>query len=197
MRYASGVADLDPYISLSGFSLFRPLIPTMMSLVQEINIAPTQVCFKLRYELIPQIHQYAIYCGERMKFLGRPQYQRYARYIIIAIPQGRKSFRSVVRAMYWLPKKMRQHVCWVGLSMKSGSTISVSEYGALSGAFPRLQKMFLEMGRLDEARCRVMPAIMDASSQATITALTIIDAGLRSTADTAMLVHRNCAHLES
>ncbi|KAJ1721064.1 hypothetical protein LPJ53_004373 [Coemansia erecta] len=196
MRYATGVADLDPYIGLSGFSLFKPLIPTMASLVQEIKIAPTQICSRLRYELIPQIHQYAIYCGKRMRFLGRAQYRRYASYIIIVIPQNMRSFRSIARTMYWLPKKMRQQVRWVGLSMKSRSTISASEYGALSGAFPRLQNMFVEIGCLDASPRRIMPAIVGTSSQVAITAITIIDAGLESSADTAMLIHRCCAHLE-
>ncbi|KAJ2383630.1 hypothetical protein GGI05_005252, partial [Coemansia sp. RSA 2603] len=196
MRYASGVAALDPYINLSGFSQQETIIPRMASLVRKISITPTQIFSNLRYELIPQIHQYAVYCGERMRFLGRPEYRSYACCIIIVIPQNIKSFRSVVRAMYWLPKRMREQVSWVGLSMGSKSTISVSEYGALSGAFPKLKKMFVELGRIDATPRRIAPAIIDGNSHASITALTIIDPNPKCFADTAMLVHRNSARLE-
>ncbi|KAJ2853067.1 hypothetical protein GGI22_005018, partial [Coemansia erecta] len=197
-HYASGLTEVDNYLrchlqhrhgrsfSLQLlFAMIRKRCPTM-----------AQTKRSWRHLLLPELYRTAAYDGKTNALLVPDEHTHHVRRIIIHIPENYKSFRSMVRTMYHLPEDVRAKVSWFGLCMGSGTTLSLSEYGALSGAFPNALSMSADLGNTNASAKEMDRILVDPQMPAQISTLTLRYPDLAEGSLAVHLVHHAAKSLE-
>ncbi|KAJ1896525.1 hypothetical protein LPJ66_003935 [Kickxella alabastrina] len=174
LKHASGIAQIDTHRDYLQHQAQHPSLPTMIQLIRHHrNLQITQVNQHWRRTILAEFHQYAIYDGASDQILAVPEHLALVRCVLVSITDGSRAFRSVARGLFWLPLRVRRGVRCLGLCMGVGSTISMSEYGALAEAFPGLVRVFVELGGLGTKLRSVLPVLVGESPGAAVSAISL------------------------
>ncbi|KAJ1896751.1 hypothetical protein LPJ81_004674, partial [Coemansia sp. IMI 209127] len=197
-HYASGLAEVDNYLRCHlqhrhGRSFSLPLLFAMIR-----RCCPTMAQTKRswRHLLLPELYRTAAYDGKTNTLLVPDEHTHHVRRIVILIPENYKSFRSMARTMYHLPEDVRAKVSWFGLCMRSGTTLSLSEYGALSGAFPNALSMSADLGSTNVSAKEMNRILFSPQTPAQISTLTLRYSGMTEESLAVHLVHQAARSLE-
>ncbi|KAJ2807573.1 hypothetical protein H4R21_000419 [Coemansia helicoidea] len=195
LRCASGTARVDAYANGVTRADYRFELELMSEMISERTFDMAHVCRRWRQILAPAFYHYAVYDGREGRLLVPDGCEQHIRWLLVQIPKDFGSYRSVVRALYWLPQEVRSRVLWLGLCMGARTAMSVSEYGPLAAAFPDLRQIWLDLGRLATNLRDVCPAITGSEVLAPITALMLREDKLENREVAASLVRAAAATL--
>ncbi|KAJ1726098.1 hypothetical protein LPJ61_005422 [Coemansia biformis] len=194
--HVSGSAAVDAYTARVSRAACRLALEHLRSLISARCPDMAHVCRRWRRLFIPSFYRYAVYDGRTDRLLVPAAYEHHIRWLLVDIPEGHHSYRSVVRGLYWLPAEVRERVSWLGLCMGNYATISMSEYGALAAAFPGLKQIWVDVGCLTTKLRNVCPVIAGTDAPPPITALVLRDNMLRNRGVAVSLVRGAAAALE-
>ncbi|KAJ2091835.1 hypothetical protein IW138_001524 [Coemansia sp. RSA 986] len=197
-HHASGLVEANNYLlyhlqqrHLHSFSL--PLLATM---IRRCCPAMVQTKRSWRRLLLPEFYRTALYDGKTNVLLIPDECIRHMRRILINIPENYMSFRSVARAMYHLPEDVRARISWLGLCMGNDTRISMSEYGALSGAFPNALSLSADLAYVYTSAKALDPILIDPQMPTHISTLTFRCPGLAEESLAVQLIQRTAWSLE-
>ncbi|KAI7834483.1 hypothetical protein BX661DRAFT_195122 [Kickxella alabastrina] len=162
LKHASGIAQIDTHRDYLQHQAQHPSLPTMIQLIRHHRkLQITQVNQHWRRTILAEFHQYAIYDGASDQILAVPEHLALVRCMLCGS-------RLVLAST-----GVRRGVRCLGLCMGVGSPISMSEYGALAEAFPRLVRVFVELGGLGTKLRSVLPVLVGESSGAAVSAISL------------------------
>ncbi|KAJ2509582.1 hypothetical protein GGI11_005813 [Coemansia sp. RSA 2049] len=198
-RHASGVAEVGSYLlgHLQQRHRRALSLPLLLTMIRRCSPAMAQTKRSWRRVLAPDLYRTAVYNGKTNVLMVPDGSERHVRRIVVCIPENYMSFRSMVRTMYHLPEDVRAKIVWVGLCMENNAAVSMSEYGALMGAFPNALRLSADLAHIDTARTKsLFPVLLDAMAPAMLSTLTLRHWCLAAESPAVRLVRRAAPTLE-